>query len=330
MNYKNEIEKIAQTRYKIPNLTQEESDEFHNLNDELSQKRRENVKQSLKGMPKSLAGYSMATVGAGALNKVRREGMLDGLVRRYHNTDASNVESIKNSGIKKSKATDEAANILTRMSTGLSGKEMEGKVYLGKNRTIARGAGAQRYKMQNSGTWYIPSDEESLIKSFKDQKTLKVNIPLDEYKKLNKTLNPELKGAKNVKEFSKVIKNRAEGLGLPPSKLRDYIAANSAFKQLSKNTDTITDDIASKFIKGSKDYNKQTISSIGKHIKNNPKIFAKGLGIAGAGLGAMGVGGYMVGKQQLDQYNNNKKFKEENKDKIDRLSRLSRKSLFGK
>lgn len=292
---------------KIARLTQEEMKEFQSLAPKIESKQKSMMKKDKKDIDKDALGQIGGTAGAiggtKLINSARREGQLDGIVRRYHNTKAENVAGIKEHGIKASKALDKDA--LTRI-TGLSEDQMKGKTYMAKNRMGARSVGARRQQIQDATNPFImPNETESLLKSFKHQKTMKVNIPLDEYKKLNFVDNPELRGAKSYKD---VIKKSLTGTGEIPA---DPLSAMSMYKTLGKETDTVAGDISSRFIKGGKGYKKQTLKGIGKHIKNNPKEFAKGLGKAGLGAGLLAGGAVIAGKSLKSSLDRNKRYKEE-------------------
>lgn len=293
---------INESFEKIAKLSEDEQKEFNSLRSDIVKKNNEIVKGNAKEAPKHLlsqyGGTASAVAGGNLVNSARREGQLDGIVRRYHNTKAENVKGIKNQGIKASRALDPDA--ITRI-VGLSEDEMKGKTYLAKNRTVARGVGARRQQIADmTNPWILPNEADSFKKSFKTQKTMKVNIPLSEYKKLNFVANPELKGAKSAKEF------------MHKSNL-DPLTSAQAYKNLGKNTDVIGGDIASKFIKGGKDYKKQTLKGIARNIKENPKDFAKGVGKAGLGTAMLAGGTYLAGKSLKETYTRNKKQKEEMK-----------------
>lgn len=292
---------------KIAKLTQDEMNEFQSLAPKIGVKKSNMINKDRKEIDrdtiKQMGGTAGVMGGAKLIGSARREGQLDGIVRRYHNTKAENVTGIKEHGIKASKALDEDA--LTRI-TGLSENQMKGKTYMAKKRSGARAVGARRQQIADmTYPGVLPNGAESLIKSFKHQKTMKVNIPLNEYRKLNKVSNPELRGAKSYRD---AIKKSLTGTQEIPA---DPLTAMSMYKTLGKDTDTIAGDISSKFIKGGKGYKKQTLKGIGKHIKNNPKDFAKGLGKAGLGTAAIAGGGIMAYKSLKNSMERNKRYKEQ-------------------
>lgn len=317
--YKKEIEKIAK-------LADEELYEFKDVKNRLDAKYRDNAKHNLKDAGKMYAGAIGAVGGATLARNSRRDGALDGIVRRYHNTEAKNVDGIKSEGIKSSKALDH--DNLTSRAAGISKAEQEGKTYLARKRRAARSVGAKREQLTSGDILGMKGEADHLRNSFKTQKTLKVNIPLKEYRKLNRVANPELKGATNAKEvYENIIKpNILHNSG---NKKTDMKKAKAYFDSLGVNTDTIQGDIASKFIKGGKGYQKNTLKNIAKHIKENPKMFGKGVAQAGLGLGLAGGGAYAAGKGYKDIFVRNKKFRKDNKEDLARQNELAIKYLRG-
>lgn len=188
----------------------------------------------------------------------------------------------------------------------------ENKVYAGKTKKAAKGAATGRYLnehpfeymfskdhgMKNAGKWMK-----------KNTKTLNVNIPIDEYEKLNKVRNPELEGAKNLKEF--ISKKKKKVASSAPELAAQYFT-------LGKNTATIDGDIASKFIKGGEGYKKNSAKQILKYVKANPGKAAKGAGIGALGAAAMGGGAYLIGKNELNNLKKRKEYKEKIKNDADR------------
>jgi len=309
--YIKQIEKMAK-------LTQEETEELNRLSQEQQKASVDVMKKNLPNMLKSQIGAGAVLGGLTIANKQRKEGYLDGIVRRYHNTGNENVDSIKQNGILSNKALD--VDNLTSKATNLSDTEKAGKTYLAKSREGARSAGAKRNQVRRANLFYAPSETDSLIDSFKTDKTLKVNIPLQDYKKMNKVSNPELKGAKNAKQFNAAQKER---LGA----LNDPLKNRAVYKKLGKGTDTIQGDIASKYIKGGKGYTKQSLKGVLEHIKANPKMFAKGVAGTGLGLALAGTGGYSAVKSLNENIKRNSEFKKQLKENPDtqRIKDLSRK-----
>jgi hypothetical protein len=117
-------------------------------------------------------------------------------------------------------------------------------------------------------------------------KTLKLEFDYDEIKSQEKIKNPELRGAKNWKEYLEIrSKKHPEFKDLPKSKIK------KAFKALDEETHIFKDDIDSSHIVGGKGYKRRTMKQVGKYIKNNPIRFGKEaakIGV-GASLGAYSI-----------------------------------------
>ena len=320
--YKTAFDIVDNSFEKIAKLNKEEFKEYLSLSPKVRAKQKELInrdrKDSSKDAVNQVGGAYGVIGGTKLIDSARREGQLDGIVRRYHNTKAENVTGIKEHGIKASKALDQDA--ITRIS-GLSEDQMQGKTYMAKKRMGARSVGLKRQQVQDmTNPFIMPNEMKSLAKSLKHQKTMKINIPLNEYRKLNLIDNPELRGAKSYRE---AIKKSSKGTGeLPVNEL----GAMMMYKVLGKDTDTVAGDISSKFIKGGKGYQKQTLKGIGKHIKSNPKDFAKGLGKAGLGAGLIAGGATIAGKSFKSSIARNKRNKEEfnNDPNVVRYNELAR------
>lgn len=243
------------------------------------------LKQARNNELNLYGGIGAVTGAANIADKVNKSGQLDGIVKRYHNTEKKNVDSIKKSGILSSHSLD-ADNITSKM-LNLNKNDQAGKVYLAHDRKGAKSVGLQRQNLSNPFLYRI--DKQSLFDDYKkNQKTLNVNIPFDEYKKMDKRHNPELGGATNYKEYKEVLKKKPQALLMSEDEINK--TSKQGFKLLGKRTDTIQGDIPSRFIKGGKNYKSQSIKGLAKHIKNNPAEFTKGLGKAGtsAALGLLG------------------------------------------
>jgi len=282
MNYRNQIEKTAveYTKKQLAKKWGVSVDEISNKDLDYAEK--EHNKKVAKGG----AGIVGGAVGANVINKARQEGMLDGVVRRYHNTKKDNVSGIKEHGILSNKAMD--PDNLTSMAAGIGKEEQAGKTYMAKKKGVADGIGMRRDQIDNGRL--MPD----LFGAKKTQETLKVNIPVKDYKGMHKVDNPELMGAKNAKEFQKILQKKVDGNIMYMGQKIPMNVARSGFNQLGPQTDVIQGDIASKYVKGGKGYEKQTLKGIGRFIKENPKHFAKGLGHVGLGAIPIAIGGKLL------------------------------------
>ena len=282
MNYRDEIEKIALNAQTKKLAKQWGVSPESITRKDLEYEERENNKKTLK----AVGGVASAGAGASVINKARHEGMLDGVVRRYHNTSKENVSKIKEKGILSDKAMD--PNNLTSMAAGISDEEKAGKTYMAKKKGVADGIGMRRDQIDNARLMPNP------LQARKTQETLKVNIPLSDYKKMNKVDNPELGGAKSAKEFREVLQKKIDGNPLYAGQKIPMEMARSGYNQLGPQTDVIQGDIAAKYIKGGKHFEKQTLKGFGRFLKENPLHFAKGVGLAGVGAGGAALGGKLL------------------------------------
>lgn len=226
----------------------------------------------------------LAGLGLGAKLAKSSKSKITGLEELYHNTDSKNIKSILDEGIK-AKFAEDPNNLTNQVLGDVPMDEKKGKVYLGRKKSVSDGVGLSRD--MRSGT---------------NSKTLKVNIPYEDFKKMKEVDNPELRGAKSKSEFAKKLieKESASGNPLTDSKFGRAIIGlqgKEAYDTLNrKGTAVIEGDIASKYIKGSKDYQKYGLKEMGNYIKHNPGRFAKGVAKGTVGLGLATGGGYLAYK----------------------------------
>lgn len=229
---------------------------------------------------KRLGGYMLAVPGVGLIDKAYKSGNIDGVKKMYHLTNKENTKSILEEGIKayNNPGNLTASGLRDAIVTGhIKPEDLANKAYLANNKRVINAI--KQGKKQN------------LI--FDPQDVLKVNIPLDKLEKI-KTNNPELLNANNAKEF---LRNKKQVMQDFKNKGGFYFAQptdaqiKASFNMLSnKGTTTVNGDIASKYIKGSKNFEKNTIDKVLKHISKNPGKFAKGIGTLGAGAALTGTG----------------------------------------
>lgn len=276
--------------YKIKRFAKDsgENDSKESSKDKLK-KAAKTTSKNLLGVGALYGGGTLVSKGLGQLKDAKEE--LTGLQEMYHNTDTKNVGSIFNEGIK-SKFAEDPNNITNQTLTDVSMDKKKGKVYLARDKHIADEVGQNR---KVSSLTVKKEDNGKLRYQFGHNdsgKTLKVNIPYEDLKKMKQVENPELRGAKNAQEFAKK-------LGL--DKVDDDI--KNSFRDLGKRTVVIEGDVASKYIKGSKDYQKYGLKEMGNYIKHNPGRFAKGAGRGLLGTAVIGGGGYLAykgGKRVVD------------------------------
>ena len=245
------------------------------LSEERVEKRKDNEKKKLA---KIVAGSGLLYGGYKTVKK--NKSKITGLENFYHSADQGVIDSIKKEGIKAKFAEDPGNLTNTVLGNTIDKSKLKGKVYLGRRKSVADGVGYSRDMNYKLGRI---NNKNYIGKS----KTLKVNIPFEELKKLNEVDNPELGGAKNTKEYARRIWKNAyknapgeaesikEMFGKKGRNAFARILAESGYKDLSRDgTAVFENDIDSKFIKGSKNYEKYGLDKFKEYVKNNPKRFA--------------------------------------------------------
>ena len=229
---------------------------------------------------------------------------MTGLENLYHSTDYKFIDNIKQEGILSKYATDKD-NITNHVLKDVDMSKKQGKVYLGRRRSVADSVGTQRD--------YINAVKGIENNKFSGKsKTLKVNIPYEDLKKMKFAENPELLGAKNGKEAALKFYKKIREYGIPEirnKKVRNLVArviGDRLYDTLGENTYVVEGNIDSKYIKGSKDYSKYRFSDFKKYVKNNPKRFAEGA-IKTAAVGLVAGGAYLASKGFKKSTNKKKK-----------------------
>lgn len=223
---------------------------------------------------------SGAAITAGALSSRKVRGRLTGKVVRYHNTEAENVKSILEDGIKASKANDHNSYTRTILPHLKNDPSLDNLVYTSKNRLTANDIGATR-AMHKEGRIFPELKDIKEILLPKKSKTLKIELDYDKDVKGSRRIeNPELLGAKNWKEYHArrpgIFKNEEQSRGV--------------FKSLGEGTHIFDHDIDPSKIVGGKGYKKRTIKDVERYIKNNPKRFMKGVAPVALGAGLLSAG----------------------------------------
>ena len=210
-------------------------------------------------------------IGSVALLGSTKIGRLTGKVTRYHNTEEKNVKSILNEGIK-SKYSKDPNNLTNQCLSDVDLSKKEGLIYTSKSRKMADEIGKNR-------------------KGEGKSRTLKLEFDYDDIKSQKKIKNPELRGARDWKEYLKIrSKKHPEFKDLSKSKIK------KAFKALDEETHIFRGDIDPSHIVGGKGYKRRTLKQIGRYIKNNPGRFGKEAVKVGAGVGL----GVYSGKKVYD------------------------------
>ena len=282
--------------------------------DEKKDLQKDNVKQ----LGKSYVGGA-AAIGAGvAAHNEYGKGEVTGTRTGYHVTVKKNVQSIKEKGIlptKDAPGKSITKNINQNPIYDKNRSDFDNKTYVARKKSTAKNVGLARQQQ-------FLADGESEI--------LKTKMPYSEYKK-KKRVNPEIAPYKNKNNYAnkklEELQNHPflgglyKNMGDTQEKAVKKQFKN-AYKQLDKGTDTLEGAIKSKYIVGGKGYKKSdAIKNFTRHVKENPGVFAKGVGKAGL-IGAAGIGG---AKAYIDAA---KKTRQNNK-KIQDLNKKANEILYG-
>ena len=200
---------------------------------------------------KSIKSGLLALGSIGLLSSIKPE-RLTGKVVRYHNTEAKNVDSIMKEGLK-TKHSEDPDNLTNLALKNIDIDKKKGLIYTSKSKRVADKVGEARERTKTG------SEENAS----KNNKTIKLVFDYDEIKNNPKIENPELRGAKDWKEYKKIRKYDSDKL------------AKKVFRGLNDETHIFNNDIDSSHIVGGKGYEKRKLKQILKYIKNNPGRFGK-------------------------------------------------------
>lgn len=211
---------------------------------------------------KVVTGIGLGTIGGKLIKDSNKEGEITGRQTLYHGTTKSKAKSIKENGFDSSRSKSTDALI----------KSDRNQVYLSKDKSLANRTGYGR-ELRGEGK----------------AETVKVSLPYEELKKKQDFKNPEYGNSTSYEEYSK--------------KAGENKASKKVYNKMSgnKGSDTVIigGDISNKYIKGSKNYKKNSLREISKYAKENPKRFIKGTGKLAAGTASV-VGGMKLAKDTKD------------------------------
>lgn len=231
------------------------------------------------------SGLVGGVVGAHILKNSNKNGELSGRVKLYHGTSEKAKKAILKEGLRGDKALD-PNNLTNKTLNNLGQRDGRNLIYTTKKKSSAKKI-AKINKSKGNGA-----------------SILEISIPYDEYnnkfKKSRIYENPEFssRGIKTKEEFVDQILNDVRS-----GKIKSKYSTNKLKRKMEKYWDDFSGakgtsgtrifegNIESKYIKGGKGYEKNSLGKIIKYAKNNPKRFAKGAGkaIIGTGLIAGGV-----------------------------------------
>lgn len=230
-------------------------------NKSFSKKEKENDDKDL------MIGGTAAVGGTIVLGNTKKN-RLTGKVVRYHDAPTEVIDKIKEEGLK-IKYADDPNNLTNQILRDVPKEEKTGKIYTAKKKKGAFVVGTTR-AYNNGQIGYEEMIREQLIGKSPHHKVLKLEFDYDEDIKGKKHIkNPELRGAKNAKEFFNkrprgLFEFRGEWDELNPI---DKLQQKQAYDTLSeKETHIFDHDIDSSKIVGGKGYKKT-------YFKTDRKIY---------------------------------------------------------
>lgn len=135
-------------------------------------------------------GATIPLVNSGIKDLKKNKRKVIGLEEMFHNTDSP--DAVLKEGIK-AKFSEDPNNLANTVLDDISMKEKKGKVYLGRKKEVSDNVGLSRKQ-----------------KTGRDGKTLHVNIPYEDLKKMKQVDNPELHGAKTFEEYLPHVKKTSK------------------------------------------------------------------------------------------------------------------------
>jgi hypothetical protein len=239
-------------------------------------------------------GATGTGVGATLIKKTYDKGNLTGRETLFHGTSRDRAKKIKETGLLSKFTGGERGNteILKQLNNDTYEKSL-GKVYLTPKKSLARMFAGQT---ERGGIANLsPRDMVEIFQKtndpFDNSGVVRVKAPTW---KMNVVPNPEAMGS--YESYLKAHGKNKSDL----SKLEQFVI-KSQHNTLSRDTKAIEGDIATRYIKGSKDYRRTSAKEFKEFVKANPKRFAKGVGAAALGIGIAGAGLYGA-KKMIDRH----------------------------
>jgi len=244
-------------------------------------------------------GATGTGVGATIIKKTYDKGNLTGRETLFHGTSKERAKKIKETGLLSKFTGGEGGNteILKILDEDIYKKSL-GKVYLTPNKRVGRMFAGQT---ERGGVINLsPRDMEDVLRKasnpFNNSGVVKVKAPTW---KMNVVPNPEAMGS-----YENYLK--AHGINKSDLSKLQRLVTKSQHNILSRDTKVIEGDIATKYIKGSKDYRRTSAKEFKEFVKANPKRFAKGVGATALGVGIAGASLYGA-KKMIDKHREMKK-----------------------
>ncbi len=228
----------------------------------------------------ALLGAGGVAAGTGFVHSAYKDGGLTGRRTLYHGTLPKNVESVLQKGI-------------LRKFSGRPGSRTE--TVLGDDKELFQKAINKVYLTPKKRLALDLTRENRLFDQVDKRGIIKTRLPISEFKSVP---NPEARGS--FEEWLKHIPNLGQDENIFIRK-----ALKPLYKGISKDTATFEKDVPTKYIVGSKDYQRASIKEIREHMRKNPRVFAKGVGKAALGVGLASAGIYGA-KKMIDQHRRKK------------------------
>ena len=239
-------------------------------------------------------GATGTGVGATLIKKTYDKGNLTGRETLFHGTSKERAKKIKETGLLSKFTGIEGGNteILKRLNNDTYEKSL-GKVYLTPKKSLGRMFAGQT---ERGGIANLsPQDMAEILQKtnnpFDNSGVVRVKAPTW---KMNVVPNPEAMGS-----YESFLK--AHGINKSDLSKLERFATKSQHNMLSRDIRTIEGDIATRYIKGSKDYRRASAKEFKEFVKANPKRFAKGVGATALGAGIAGASLYGA-KKMIDRH----------------------------
>ena len=239
-------------------------------------------------------GATGTGVGATLIKKTYDKGNLTGRETLFHGTSNARAKKIKETGLLSKFTGGKRGNteVLKKLNTDTYEKSL-GKVYLTPKKSIGRmfAETTERGGVTNIGSRDKMDILQRTYSPLNNVGVVRVKAPTW---KMNVVPNPEAMGS--YENFLKAHGKNKSDL----SKL-EQLVTKSQHNTLSRDTKVIEGDIASRYIKGSKNYRRTSAKEFKEFVKANPKRFAKGVGAAALGVGIASAGLYGA-KKMIDRH----------------------------
>jgi len=248
-----------------------------------------------------VAGGAAALAGAGLASEQYHRGNLTGRETLYHGTSRDRADSIRKNGLTPNHSHSSISGVvdpnLANMNKDLvftTKSKFQGHMYAAQQRGIDNGR-IKNVQDHARGAEHTAKDAFKSMATGNDKGVVKLNVPT--WKEGHKGVwNPEVRSQLRSMKSDLLFKI------MNPTKVQQDAAKKIMYNTLQKSVHVHrgAEGIGTQFIRGSGNYQKNSLKEVGQFISGNRGRFAKGVGAAAAGVALAGLGAKLMAGKKKD------------------------------